>query len=472
MASARGRRAQEPGQPSSASLLGASALLLGAGLGGVLGCASEPATTPSPDAAVDAGAAADAGGPAVTFFRDVKPIIDARCVACHQAGSIGPFELTDPETVADLAPVIKNQIDNGLMPPWPPSEDCRTYRHDRSLDEAERATLDAWFAEGAPLGDPSTEGPPLPSAVGGLSRVDLELQVPEPYTPEGRDDYHCFVIPWPGDGTRFVTGFGLEPGNPALVHHANMYLTTPLGAGRYTARQEAAPGPGFPCFGGIVDPEVSLMGAWAPGSIGLEYPEGTGIQVDPGSALVLEMHFDTSSGGTGPDQSTVLVQTAPEVARRAAILPLIDFDWPSGQMPIPAGASSVRHEVQLEGLVLQEAVRFLAPWLAGQPLAIHGAGLHMHYLGARGRMEVGRFASSECVIDIPRWDFDWQSGYILEDSIPFDPTRDSIRLACEFDNSADNQPVIDGAQRAPADVNWGTSSQDEMCIGYLYVTTR
>ncbi|MDQ3778274.1 MAG: monooxygenase, partial [Actinomycetota bacterium] len=29
-----------------------------------------------------------------TYFQDVKPILDARCTGCHQAGGIAPFKLT------------------------------------------------------------------------------------------------------------------------------------------------------------------------------------------------------------------------------------------------------------------------------------------------------------------------------------------------------------------------------------------
>ena len=73
---------------------------------------------------------------------------------------------------------------------------------------------------------------------------------------------------------------------------------------------------------GIVDREASLIGAWAPGGLGLRFPPGTGLQVDPGSVVVLEMHYNTGVGRQGPDQSAVLLQTEASVDRRAAIVPL------------------------------------------------------------------------------------------------------------------------------------------------------
>ncbi len=407
----------------------------------------------------------------LTFYRDIKPIIDGKCVACHQPGSVGPFDLTKADGVVSLAPAIGNQVRNHLMPPWPPDDACRSYRYDRSLTETQVAMVDAWVAEGAPLGDPDEAGEPVPGEFGGLSRIDMTLQVPEPYTPEGRDDYHCFVIDWPAEQALFVTGFGLEPGNASIVHHANTYLVNADAADGFRRLDDRSAGPGFPCFGGVFASGVELMGAWAPGSVGIEFPEGTGLLVEPGSAVILEMHFNTGIGREGSDQSSVLLQTAATVERRAAILPVANPDWSTERtMDIPAGRADVAHEVVFNPLVATLFLRELAPWLASQPLEIHGAGLHMHYLGTRAQMEIIRDDDErDCVIEIPEWDFDWQSGYIMREPVPFDTTKDSLRLECRWDNTDANQPVIDGVQRPAADVNWGNNSDDEMCIGYLYL---
>ena len=38
------------------------------------------------------------GSPAVTFWQDVAPIYNEKCVACHQAGGLGPFASTTTRT--------------------------------------------------------------------------------------------------------------------------------------------------------------------------------------------------------------------------------------------------------------------------------------------------------------------------------------------------------------------------------------
>ena len=65
----------------------------------------------------------------------------------------------------------------------------------------------------------------------------------------------------------------------------------------------------------------------------------------------------------------------------------------------------------------------------------------------------------------PRWDFHWQGSYALKV-----PTRvqagDSLSIECHWDNSAKNQP----GGIAPRELNWGEGTDDEMCLGFLYIT--
>lgn len=421
----------------------------------------------------DAGVDRD-GGPdvAVVYYRDVKPIIDARCNGCHAGATVAPIDFSVPMVVQRAAPTIRDQVLSKLMPPWHADDTCNDYKANRSLTQDQIDTIVEWIDLGAHLGDPADEGEPLDVVDTGLSRVDMRTQAPEPYTPVGTDDYRCFVIEWPGTETQYVTGFNLEPSNLGVVHHANIYVASGQGAQSFRDRDANAPGAGYPCFGGAFAVGVELFGAWAPGSLGIEYPAGTGLQIDPGSVIVMEMHFNTGPERQGPDQSTIAWQLASQVERRALIAPFWNFqEWSSGNMPIPAGQADVVHSVEVDpdGLV-----PLLAPWLLSNEIQIWGTGMHMHYLGTQGSIHINRPAPAEdtCVIEIPRWDFNWQLGYLLEQPIDFTIGEDTLMLECRWDNRAENQPVIDGVRRTPRDVNWGQNSDDEMCIGYLYITEK
>lgn len=94
----------------------------------------------------------------------------------------------------------------------------------------------------------------------------------------------------------------------------------------------------------------------------------------------------------------------------------------------------------------------------------------MHELGKRQRSEIRHAdASATCVLDIPDWDFSWQGSYALREPVTL-RSGDALWMGCTWDNSAANQPVVEGKLRAPTDVAWGEGSSDEMCLGSFYVT--
>jgi hypothetical protein len=74
---------------------------------------------------------------------------------------------------------------------------------------------------------------------------------------------------------------------------------------------------------------------------------------------------------------------------------------------------------------------------------------------------------SEILLDIPRYDFDWQLSYDYE--TPVDVAKGAtLTIDATFDNSADNAENPDPTQR----VRWGQQTTDEMLIGYLEYELR
>ena len=47
---------------------------------------------------------------------------------------------------------------------------------------------------------------------------------------------------------------------------------------------------------------------------------------------------------------------------------------------------------------------------------------------------------------------------------------DTLWMECTWDNSASNQPIVDGEVQEPVDVAWGEGTSDEMCLSGFYVT--
>ena len=140
-------------------------------------------------------------------------------------------------------------------------------------------------------------------------------------------------------------------------------------------------------------------------------------------------------------------------------------------MTIPAGEESVSHALSYDIVGANICSAFGEDTMdSSMGIEVHNVGLHMHELGRHATLSIERAdGNNECLLDIPDWDFGWQGGYFLKQ-----PTLlyagDKLSLQCEWDNSAENQPVINGEKLEPQDVEWGEGTRDEMCLGILYLT--
>jgi hypothetical protein len=416
-----------------------------------------------------------------TYYSDVKPILDARCTGCHQSGGIAPFALTSYAEAQPHAEQIKTQVSGRIMPPWLAAKTDVTYRHNPSLDDKQIATLVHWVDDKAPAGDPHAKPKPLPDTGGGLARVDVQVGMSEPYMPVTYpDQYRCFPIPWTEATKKYVTGFNATPGNAQIVHHAAIYLIPPDSADLPVKWDAEEAGPGYDCYGAPYGDRpqtfpVQLLAAWIPGYQGVSFPDGLGIEVDPNAMLVLQMHYNLANvedaageKSFAADQTQLMFSIADSVDTRAAYAPYLNVAWVAGSMQIPAGNPSVVHNYKDNPQMFFDL--FGVPIDTSKGFRIWAAMFHMHELGQQGYVRVHhRGGSTVEILNIPKWEFHWQREYYLQDAVSVGP-NDDLELQCVFDNSASGQPVVNGAQRAPHDVNWGETSEDEMCVVNLLIT--
>jgi hypothetical protein len=402
-----------------------------------------------------------------TFHGRVEEVFQQKCVTCHRDGGIAPFSLTNYQSASAQKDAIVAAINIGEMPPWPPSADCNSYAGERTLSAAEKRDILAWAKGGAPEGMPAKVT--THDETGGLSRVDLTLTMAEPYTAQVEpDEYRCFIIDWPETETRFLTGFTVRPGDARVVHHVIAYAIPAALSADLQALDDSDPGPGYTCFGG---PRVGVtsgktrakwLGAWAPGSVNGDFPAGTGLRVDPGTKVVLQVHYNSLNAGVQPDQTSIDMMIESSVTTEAFFLPFADPSWlKPGGMPIAAGDPDATHSFTLDTALISA----LSSTFKSGKVLLHSAGLHMHTLGTHARLSLKK----QCVLDIPRWDFHWQGTYRLQKPIEI-TSDDAITLECHWDNTAAHQPVYQGVQQDPRDVQWGEGTTDEMCLALLYLT--
>jgi hypothetical protein len=90
----------------------------------------------------------------VTFYKDVLPILQAKCQSCHSPGEIAPISLVTYRETRPWATAIRDRVAARRMPPW--TLDVRGLH--RILTEREIDTLIRWADTGALRGDPR-DGP-------------------------------------------------------------------------------------------------------------------------------------------------------------------------------------------------------------------------------------------------------------------------------------------------------------------------
>ncbi|MGL4553117.1 MAG: redoxin domain-containing protein [Gemmataceae bacterium] len=406
-----------------------------------------------PDAAKAAGA--------VTYHKDVLPVLQTHCQQCHRAGEVGPFALMTYKQAANWASDIKEYTQSGKMPPWKVVEG-EAFHNDRRMTEAEKKTLAAWADGGAPEGDPE-DGPKPRTFTDGwqLGTPDLVLTVPEDFTlgASGPDAFRCFVLPTGLTEDKFVTAVEVRPGNKKVVHHSLNFFDASGKArelekaekGRKKEPGEQDAGPGYKVQMGVgftPDPaKFGGIGGWAPGQRARHLPDGYGYPLPKGSDFVLQLHYHRD-GRVEKDRTTVGLY----FAKQKGVKPYKGVVLRGNFLFIPAGAS----DFKIDGCVeVQEdcELRSVMP--------------HMHMLGRGIKVTmVSPDGRRRTLLNVDDWDYNWQETYFLKEPIKVAKgTRLGVQAA--YDNSPRNPS---NPFNPPRWVRFGEQTDQEMCFVFFGVT--
>ena len=406
----------------------------------------------------DGGAATGLGGavaaqerPAagdITFTREIAPLLQTHCAACHQPRGVAPFSVLTYAEVRPWARAIRQSVLTRSMPPWKPAPGYGgPFVAERRLSDAEIDLISRWVDDGAPEGHPAD----LPTmrergagaGAGGwrLGTPDLVIEMPEPYLlragGDGDDILRNFAIPIPVGETRYVKGLEFQPGNPRVVHHANLKID-PTPASRRLDAEDPEPG-----YEGVTPfsarfPRGYFLG-WTPGQARPLEAEGMAWRLDPGSDLLVELHL-TPREEPEPVQPRIGFFFTDEAPTKNPFTIRLGKQ----NLVIPPGAADYR-----------SVDRYVLP----VDVEVHGVQPHAHYLAE----EVRGYATlpdgtRRSLIRIDDWDFHWQDFYRY--ATPFVLPR-GTELAMEFtyDNSVGNP---DNRFAPPRPVRWGQDSSNEM----------
>ena len=183
----------------------------------------------SPGCLIDFPERAKVAATRISYVKDVAPILEKKCVACHVEGGIGPFAMTNYEMVKGFSPMIREVLRTDRMPPWNVDAHVSKFADDKSLTPAEIKTVVHWVEQGSPRGegvDPLGAKRRV-AAKWPLGKPDLVLDIPQYTIPaSGVVDYQRPIMghpltagPWV-KASSFVGTF-LPPGGAvgAQVHY-------------------------------------------------------------------------------------------------------------------------------------------------------------------------------------------------------------------------------------------------------------
>ncbi len=371
---------------------------------------------------------ADTGGEVPSYSRQVAPLLREHCAGCHRDGGIGPWALDGHSRAKNYSSMIEEVLLTRRMPPWDPDPDFGTFANANVLTREEEQTLLKWVHAGAPrdgTSDPLAEPLP-PQTEWSLGQPDVVLQLPEPQEipATGVLEYRHIPIPTPFTNEVWLSGTDIKPGNRKVVHHVILYAKWP-------GCQDDGTGNG-----------VFICG-WAPGFPPIRYPEGAAKRLPAGAELNLEVHY-TTCGSAQTDQSRVALYLAPGPQPRAVeVRNAAELD-----LNIPPGSDESRH-VALHAFTRPATIYSLMP--------------HMHYRGKWMRYELLLpDGTRETLLSVPRYDFQWQLGYVLSKPRHV-PAGSWLIVTGAFDNSTGNPANPDPRER----VRFGLQSWDEMFIGFF-----
>lgn len=399
----------------------------------LMGCATPSDSTPTDTAVIP------------TYYKDVKPILDDKCMRCHSDGGLAP-SFGGPETIQGMAGQLASRVDAGEMPPPAPDPSCRSYAGSDALvvSDTERATLDAWAAGGAPLGDEaddsSTPSDPLADRV-----WDMPLLAGEAYAPNfdtTGNDYRCFLVETTNEDTAWIQAFGAIIDNRSIVHHVVIYT---LEDGVEVSDDPS----GFSCSG-LGEQGWDFFAGWAPGGGPVTFADDQAMQVEAHQQFVLQMHYFGDATDAGAiDQSGLGFDLRDDIPTHQV------FVYPLGNYTFTIPADDEDYSRSFSGR-----------WPSDYPtLSVVGVFPHMHLLGSQFYFEGGPDKDDEtCMVSSPRWDFHNQVSVVFDEPVDIEPGG-RLDGECHWDNSATSPYQYNDP---PVDVSFGENSNDEMCFAFIY----
>jgi len=381
-----------------------------------------------------------------TFNKDVLPILQQNCQSCHRPGQTAPMSLLTYESARPWAKAIKNAVSTKKMPPWFASPEFGHFTNDKSLKQADVDTIVKWVDSGAPQGNPKDAPAPIAWPEGGWAiKPDVIVEGPS-YNVPARSIVEWQWIPVPSGFTKdtWVTSIEVLPEQIPVTHHICLSFRPHTPEVKYgvsifnkpnierdadgveikkpvaQAQRPAAPE-------GIGQQAVLVGGAieecYEPGRGPADFrPYGAAKLIPAGTDIWVNLHY-TPNGQAVTDHIKIGFTVAKEPPKKRYLALSTSATQDREQFAIPP----------FEGNY--EAPAATATF--GEDVTLVGLMPHMHVRGKSATFYLDYpDGHTETVLDVPRYDFNWQLWYDTSIKVP---KGTKLRVIAHYDNSPNNK---------------------------------
>jgi hypothetical protein len=343
-------------------------------------------------------------------------------------------------TYAEARPwarAIKERVARRDMPPWhlDKTVGIRQYKNDRSLSDAEIATILQWVDAGAPEGNPSEMPPPLtfaPESQWFIGTPDLLVTTTNDFVmyPKGPDWWIDQYGEMNLTEDRWIKAMEIKPSNPKIVHHAVVNVIEP----------DAPEG----------TPETGVqLHEYAVGKYGDIFAENTGRLLKAGTRFRFDMHY-FAVGSEQHNRTTIAFKFYPKgFIPKYQVKSYAIRNLPNDELDIPPNTV-----VRTDGY-------FRLPRNA----RIDSFQPHMHMRGRGMTLEAINLNNTTTILSsVDHFNFNWHINYIYKDDVaPLLPAGTVLHMIGIHDNTSSNPRNPDPAMWA----GFGERSVDDMVQVWL-----
>jgi hypothetical protein len=382
-----------------------------------------------------------------TFTKDIAPIFQEKCEACHRPDSMAPMSLMTYAEVRPWLRSIRARVADRQMPPWhiDRTVGIQKFKNDRSLTDAQLDTVLRWVDGGAPQGDPKDMPAPKQwpddqvwafAATYGQTKPDLVVTSPDfTMAAQSQDAWDKRVTPTGLTEQRWVRAIELRPKTVKgrrITHHAIAYL------------EQDEPDSAAAAPAGLLAPFME----WAVGKQGEMMRPGTGKLLLPGSKFHWDIHYS---------QAGEEITSAVEIGL---------YFYPKGQEPtlrtalalVPAAVGTM--DIRPNSIAMNEGFSVLR-----EAARIESFQAHMHLRGKAMLVEAILPSGQRQVLShVNDYNFNWHTTYIYADDVaPLLPKGTILKVTSWHDNTSAKKSNPDPNQW----VGWGDRTVDEMAHAWI-----